>query len=715
MSEKNLYIFKRVRVILAVFSAVFTTAESILYFGSVANPVYRFFEIVENVLGAFIFKTSISLGNAFDYYLSNHNVLIGIITYAYGVCIFIAPFCTISWIYDFLSRLFHFAKNIKWVPWKEYDDVLIIAYNDFVKNIIKGAEKYANKQKKWRGGNNNWKEFRFHIITLEELSLEDKYKLSRIGGEIEQLDICKLKDDESKRILERAGIRRAKYIIAAADSSVRNLSAMQMLYAYFSDVGNERNNSLRVLCRCEDVGVEQLIADDFDSRFYKADGDLDEDDEIKIREKKKARAPFVPELFSASQLQIEKMFIKKSVFSCYTDGDSAPENTDDPNKWNVRMLITGFGNLGTQTLRRAVEMSVATGFNTISIDVVDLNVEENAGAFLSRLSYDSVKIEEHDKQKLEKPTDPVITVEVHDNIADGMLFINFYSIDIIKADYMSFLNERKKENGPFTYAVIAIDDAYKSLFCIQQIERAFEYDRTIPIMVQMDDDKQLAEYFMEKENADDEKTSLFPNVCLIPKIEDVVGIEDLFGGAIGAITESFEKQYNSIKLSLDGEKPREVRRRKNYIKENVFYELISNHAAALYYQGVFSKIYEIYNRKNGKDIIYEQIGRIFDKCDDGKTYIIKPPQKKRIIDEWIVLSNSGKYDFVKDYLYSVAITEHRRWCYHMIMESFRWGEKKDILHRRHPNLMDFQDLLNSEEHREVVFYDLMPLLMRLSM
>ena len=688
--ERGAYYINRISAILAIIAVVIAFVEGIFFYASYADPLYRVFMMTENVIGAFIFKASISLKDAFTFYTENPSTWLMIITYIYGLVIFIAPYCTVIWAYNVLDTVFHFATSILRNPFnREITDVLVFAYNDFVKELIKDADR---------------KKYRFRVITLESLSAKDAYHLRRYGGMIYQYDICKIKDKNINYFLKKAKIDDTKCIIIAADSSERNLSVMQMLYDYYGD--GEKGIGVEVYCRCEDESITKLISDDYDYRYNRIRNEREEQENKFLM--------FDLNLFNTAELQIRDVFKNTPLYSYYSSSESEISSEN----WDVRMLIAGFGNVGQQVLIQTVEQGVTGVKNRIEIDVIDSCIEEKAGVFVEKLSQHSVEVKERTRDNND-PLVPVLELTVKDGIDDGKLLIRFYSVNVYDVSFKNIIIKRKNEckTGPvYTYAIVAINDAQKGLFCSQLLWNEID-NPYVPIRFRVDDDKQLAKYF----KADEKKYIAYPNMGIIPRIDEVINMDSLVEKSFNKEAEEFDRYYwNLVKETNEKDEPNKS------IKNFKYYKKTSAKAIAQHYENTYRHLLEkrFEKDKSQAERLIECIFSIKakeedkgkDKDDGGFFFEPKRLGSKLITEEWADLEKCSEDLKV---LYQMAAAEHRRWNYHMIINGFapadgksglKKGKLSDPGRRIHKCLVKYDRLIQEEGLKDTAVYDLMPVL-----
>ena len=227
MKEESKFRIGRIFYILLIFSFVVISAEGILFYGNKADTPFFFklLLILQNIIKAFGFKTVISLNDAVGMMNSHPSVIHTIICYAYGLAVFTAPYCTLTFAYKILERLMSFVLNFGFVQKK--DNIVIFGYNDDVKTILEDSDE-----------SDLLKKYCIYIVSEKEISSEEKYNISRAGRRFYNFDMSKAdRKEDCRSLLNKVRAKYAKYIILFDESSMKNFALLQIFSLNNDDGG----------------------------------------------------------------------------------------------------------------------------------------------------------------------------------------------------------------------------------------------------------------------------------------------------------------------------------------------------------------------------------------------------------------------------------------------------------------------------------------------
>ena len=166
--------------------------------------------------------------------------------------------------------------------------------------------------------------------------------------------------------------------------------------------------------------------------------------------------------------------------------------------------------------------------NHIIIDVFDNSIASRKAVFLNQFSRDSFDM-----------TDDRVVLK--SDVADGVLEINFFEVNVTHIDFYDTVRERA-EKEPYTYAVIALEDTDLAVNCAIQLEELFaEKGVRIPILMRLDNDRRLAEYIADDAGA-------LTDVRLIDGRSSVITLDMITGRSIDRIAKDYNHFYNNIAL-----------------------------------------------------------------------------------------------------------------------------------------------------------------------
>ena len=631
--------------LLAVISFLVATVEGAVYYEKYA-PFFRILLVLQNSINAFGFKATITLKDAFAYMKDNNSVFSMIIAYAYGIAVFTAPYCTLSFIYKFLERLLQFIVFFR--RNKNCRHIVVFGFNDDVRAMLKN-------------GVSDRKKTCVHIVSAEKLSGEEIYALNKQGYVVHCADLLKADESDIPSLVSKMYLEKAENIILFEKSSVRNFSLLQLfrLTADDSEYRVMLPPGSKVSCRCEEEGISRLI-----SSYYNSTSG--------------SEACFDLEIIGLPEMQVRKMYSDCPLHTVY-------RNTDIPLKdWNVHLLVAGLGKLGEEAVIQAMNLGVVHEQNRIVIDVFDSSIVSKKAVFLNQFSRDAFDI-----------TDGRVVLK--SDVADGVLEINFFELNVSHIDFYDAVRERS-EREQYTYAVIALEDTDLAVNCAIQLEEMFaEKSVRIPILMRLDNDRRLAEYIA------DENGSL-TDVRLIDDRRSVITLDMITGRNIDCIAKEYNHFYNSIALLSAGESgsgdDSAGDPEKEWNKLRLFRR--SSSKAAAYHDEVKNDIIPELAAENGTDLS-EKLEEILGRNGTLMKYNGSAWQMNGSEEELLETMKKDRF------AYDLASLEHRRWCCYMASAGWKAGERSDKF-RRNPCLVTQQKLM--ETRPEMCKYDLMSLMAR---
>ena len=631
--------------LLAVISFLVATVEGAVYYEKYA-PFFRILLVLQNSINAFGFKATITLKDAFAYMKDNNSVFSMIIAYAYGIAVFTAPYCTLSFIYKFLERLLQFIVFFR--RNKNCRHIVVFGFNDDVRAMLKN-------------GVSDRKKTCVHIVSAEKLSGEEIYALNKQGYVVHCADLLKADESDIPSLVSKMYLEKAENIILFEKSSVRNFSLLQLfrLTADDSEYRVMLPPGSKVSCRCEEEGISRLI-----SSYYNSTSG--------------SEACFDLEIIGLPEMQVRKMYSDCPLHTVY-------RNTGIPLKdWNVHLLVAGLGKLGEEAVIQAMNLGVVHEQNRIVIDVFDSSIVSKKAVFLNQFSRDTFDI-----------TDDRVVLK--SDVADGVLEINFFEMNVSHIDFYDTVRERS-ESEPYTYAVIALEDTDLAVNCAIQLEELFaEKSVRIPILMRLDNDRRLAEYIA------DENGSL-TDVRLIDDRRSVITLDMITGRNIDCIAKEYNHFYNSIALLSADESGSDDNSagdpEKEWNKLRLFRR--SSSKAAAYHDEVKNDVIPELAAENGTDLS-EKLEEILGRNGTLMKYNGSAWQMNGTEEELLEAMKKDRF------AYDLASLEHRRWCCYMASAGWKAGERSDKF-RRNPCLVTQQKLM--ETRPEMCKYDLMSLMAR---
>lgn len=498
MKEKAKFRISKTLLVLAAVSLLIATTEGILFYGNNQDSPYffRLLLIIQNSINAFAFKPTISLSNAIAFMNEKNNILYTVVGYAYGVAIFTAPYCTLTFMYKALEHLLKIFVGIG--MGKKGEHIIIFGFNDDVRSLLENAVQNKAKNRC------------IHIVSETELSSEEAYSMSRSGYKYHKMNLFKTDKKDIPYLLKKLHTERSKNIILFEDSSIKNFSLLQMFSLKKGDGLFELGRGTKVTCRCEENGISEMISD-----YYHVDS---------------GAYGYDLELVSIPELQIRTMFEQTPLHTFY-------KNSDTPvSQWNTRILLAGFGRLGHQAVLQAMNLAVVSPENSISIDIYDEEAEKKLGLFSMQLDPDSFEFTS-------------TSIKMKKGVADGSFEINCFKTDVRSHDFRDTVKVRN-DKAPYTYALVAIDEIDTGTGCAIQLGRLFDQggNPDVPVVIRMDSDRRLAEYIQ----AD---SSVFRTVSLITERAKAITIENIINKDMNARSKELNYLYSNMEILKKGQQP----------------------------------------------------------------------------------------------------------------------------------------------------------------
>ncbi len=631
---------------LAIGSFVVAMLEGILYYAN-ENIFFNALMILQNGINAFMFKPSISLTNAMDLIKQNGDLLHTVVGYMYGVAVFTAPYCTVAAVYRVLENLLRVIFSFR--KKKKWQHIIIFGYNNDVKAMIDNYSPEQDQQKRC-----------VHVITTKTMSTDMKFDLGKKGYLVHCFDLLNSDEKSISRFLTRSQVDIADRLILFEESSVTNFSLLQIFSSRDGDGLYQLKDGAKIICRCDDDAIAEMISD-----HYNACGG--------------EQCRYELDIVSIPELQIRKMFDLTPLHEFYKDSQLPPD------KWHTKMLIMGFGKLGRQALIQAIEQSAVTAGNKVEIDVFDTSIQRKAELFANRLSSETFRAEGN-------------KIKLSSSAADGELTVTCYDTDVTYKNFYELI-KRENEKSPYTYVLISINEISLAVGCALRLSRLFaESGQTVPMVLRMDTDRRLAKYINENNNT-------LTDVQLLEDRSTVLTLDYILAEKLDLDAKQFHYFYSTIQvLPKDGQPwPAGTADIDLLWKKNSMFKRRSSKAVA--------------SHAGTKAMVFERLARLYDNMSAaGKidSLIGKNGSLMRYTDG-IWRLNADEDGFLealqKDrFALACAKLEHRRWCYFVAADGWRYGKKRNDALKIHDCLMDFDDLLKDPHGRGTIMYDLMPLM-----
>ena len=494
MNNKTGKVIEKILFGLAIGSFVVAFIEGLFYYTpeKYSNEMIRYMLIVQNTIRAFVFKSDIKIDDVATVIQVSTSFWEIAVGYVYLVTIFIAPYCTLSFSYKFLKKIFCLRKRYYF---GKYERIFIFGYNNEIKSLLSDYHKNYKDLKKYK----------IHLVD-DKIPNDEEIQLLMDGVVLHQVDCLKLSNKQLNAFFMQTKLSKAKYIILFDESPVRNFS----VYKMFHDEQGKANldKDVKFLCRCENQEIMPLIEEFHDNESV-----------------------FDMETVSIPELRIRHTLKNTPLHKYYLNKPDVP--TGD---WNLHLLIVGFGKMGQQILLQAMNQGVVSSTNKILVDVVDYDIENKSSIFANTFNEDYVHIEKN-------------RMFISSNKADGEFEIRFHKMDIRYKQFFSLLKEygTSEKDGIYTYVAICVENEEVGIHCLAEVQRYMrkcaspqDYEN-IGIVIRMEMNKYIKEYLNQNEMT-------FKNVVAIEENSDVITVKKLIRDELDDNAREFNRIYNRIQI-----------------------------------------------------------------------------------------------------------------------------------------------------------------------
>lgn len=487
-------VLNRILLIMAVISFAVAMVEGYFYYEQHAQyPMFRFMLMLQNSVEAFAFKADISLEDIVKSFSVSQPAYRVLIDYVYALVVFIAPLCTMTFLYKALETVLKW--NIRIHKDKTSKQIIIFGYNDRVRALL-SKEKDLDKDH----------DRKIQIVTSGELPSYDELNLLEKGVTVVSFECLGASEAKLKRFYHDIKMDRAAVILLMEETYSKNFSLYQML--------NESPDvpcDVKIYCNCEQESIRRII-----EAYY---------DEVTEEEAAKRKDL---ELIDVTQIQARKI-LQEHPLHAYYEGTKVPLA-----QWNVHMLILGFGKLGQQLLLQAMTQGTIHSSNRILIDVVDSRIDELKSVFENHFSSDYFTMTENE-------------IRVKNGGADGELVIRFRKMDLRFRKFEELLTELT-EKDPFTYVAVCVKDQDVSLHCVLEMERFFAAtgQENVSIGIQIDMDQRVAHYLSGNQ-------SLHKNVFAMESVNYALSLGDVLASDINEKAKEYAYIYSAMDIRCEVE------------------------------------------------------------------------------------------------------------------------------------------------------------------
>jgi len=483
-------LFNRILLIIAMISFVVAMLEGYFYYAEYAQyPVFRFMLMLQNSVEAFAFKAGISIASVVKKFATERSVFQVIVDCVYTVIVFIAPLCTMTFLYKVFETVLKW--NIRIHRDKSSEQIIIFGYNDRVKALLSKEKGQAKEHKR-----------KIQVVTAGELPSYDELNLLEKGVTVISFECLGASAGKLKKFYHDIRIKQAAMILLMEETYSKNFSLYHML-----NDSEEVPEHVKIYCNCEEESICRIIESYYDS--------------CDPSQKKKDL-----ELIDVTQIQARKI-LREHPIHAYYEGTNLPVS-----QWHAHMLVLGFGKLGQQMVLQAMAQGVIHSGNRILIDVVDARIDELKSMFENHFSSHYFEMGEDE-------------IRVKEGGADGELILRFRKMDLRYKKFQHLLEELSAEE-PFTYVAVCVKDQDVSLHCVLEMERFFEKrgQKDVSIGIRMDVDQRVARYLTQDQG-------LHKNVFAMESVDHALTLGDVLASDINEEAKEYAYIYSSMDIRCE--------------------------------------------------------------------------------------------------------------------------------------------------------------------
>lgn len=621
---------------IAILSFGIALAEGYLYFSEYLHfGVFQFLLILQNAISAFLFNPKIGIENVLETIDPAMSSAQRMIPYAYILAVFAAPICTATAAFQTIQRFLR--KGLSHRHSKSGEETLVLGYGAKVAGILK---------------NSTAEELR-SVVLMEKEAIDETTELQylRQGVCILHGDFPSLAPEEQLALLARAGGKRISRVIICDEDDVQNLA----IYLSLRNQAGALKQDARILCCCEAPEIARLLLDAHDESGQRLDLQLFSLAELRVRETLARYPLWTSNLLNPAQAQIPL----------------------DASRWDVHMLIVGFGSVGEQFLRQAMNLSVMHSHSRIIFDVVDCNMKEKRDQFQSCFSNRYIS---------EIPDG----IQISGDRADGLLQIRFHEMRANGAKLTQLL-KRIEQDCPLTYAAICVTDSQTGIHCVRTLEHAMsgKGESRMPIVVRLDTSVPLADYF-------EGNKSVFRNVFPVVVQQKILSMETLFHQKADQASKAFHASYQEMNAAVT-QSPKTAE---------------DSWASLEAFRKQSSRSMEDHQRV--KEMLRSKAGELYSapRLKAELCAVLGTNWREQQLTAAELVRRINAQPLVRE----MAMLEHRRWCYFMALDGWchareqKTADNQATQHRCMENycLTNWDTLCR--ENPSVCLYDLIPYL-----
>lgn len=612
-----------ISIVAFVFLVTFLETQ-IYYQEKVSNILYRSVLAIMNGIRIFGIKSTLDIFDVLDIDYSNVGMFQTVLANAYIVCYFVAPLLSLKVIVQIVKFLANGRMAIgNFVGNKR---IVIVGYNENVESLLDDiiAQKNNKNKKDW---------LKPVILYKNDIPDDKKTKLYMSGVLLVKYRKFDYEDAKERAdILGKIKSKKVKRIIIMEDHDMDSFSCYYFFSKYLEEADCDFESGLKIDCNYNLADVEYLIWERFKDN------------------KEKSVKKYTLNTFSVEMLRAQSILDKCKVYQ-----DSIDRNSNEIK--NIHFLIIGFGRMGRRFLKRALNQSVISDNNKITIDIVEKNVDK-ARDYFKRYCKEYFKDDR---------------VYVGSEVVDGELDIRIHGYDINSVSFEKCMDEicikeicmketEKKliSKNPVTYIAICIDNPEESVNCMFRIQDYLRMNKLNPqVVMRMDVEKQIrhaVENMYKKENK--------KRLHLVSGDDEVLKLNNIR-------SKNYEEDYKDIH-SKDNDKTDKKQWDAFWLE---------------------SRKYRVLHCEAKRDVV--------DKLSPEDMALIRNGMELYDVDK------SKFNECIRDNepLKRLGAIEKRRWCYYMILNGWRYGARRDDSAKERPDICPFSDVLEKEELRKNAYFD----------
>ena len=464
-------------------------------------------------------------------FLESINIIERVIMAFYSLAMVVAPFVDILIIYSVLDSVLHLYV---WVG-KKKRNILIVGYNDNVKNII--------ERKNENGKIFLWTE---HILPSEEERYLYLKKVSVVMNDFSLGDNLENYSKQKKKFNVFLKKKRITDILLVDKSDVKN----NQYYMALSSCDMCKTNTIHFYVHSDTFEDRNMLQDYFDAKLNglkKAAGDHSEDQNTHMD----------LQIFNFDQIQAEEMFSKLPIYT----------GKEDCKEQQVHILIAGGNSLCMYTALHAMNQAVFSPDNNIIIDIVNDSIDGIQRGLSER--FDKGLVECNENEFIITPSK-----------IDGSLRIRLKACQLRRSDLAPVLRElQDSESGKFTYIALLsriVEENLHVFRCIDE-ENLISDKRGIPVAMRLAYSEEMYNYLCS--------FGWCSALYLMGQDEDYIGVDQIVNPEKEKCIREYHAAYTNVckeKIDSTGSTPNMPDERERLWNSLEYYKRQANRALYLH-------------------------------------------------------------------------------------------------------------------------------------